>query len=116
MPCFGSCHVDNKKGVETSELLARGLETKAVGQTVVEEGLGRGLADGLDAYAQPPRSLREPTRWNQDKSKNFQYLRWEEARLSCRQSFLIGHCLEGKCGQELRCQPHIASSFQVCWV
>ena len=24
--------------------------------------------DGLDAYARPPRSLREPTRWNQDKS------------------------------------------------
>ena len=25
-------------------------------------------ADGLDAYARHPRSLREPTRWNQDKS------------------------------------------------
>ena len=25
-------------------------------------------ADGLDAYARPPQSLREPTRWNQDKS------------------------------------------------
>ena len=25
-------------------------------------------ADGLDAYARPTRSLREPTRWNQDKS------------------------------------------------
>ena len=36
--------------------------------TVVEERLGKGLANGLDAYARPPRSLREPTRWNQDKS------------------------------------------------
>ena len=26
------------------------------------------LANGLGAYARPPRSLREPTRWNQDKS------------------------------------------------
>ena len=71
MPCFGSgrCHVDSEKEVETSDLLARGLERKAVGQTVVEEGLGKGLADGLAAYARPPRSLREPTRWNQDKSK-----------------------------------------------
>ena len=32
-------------------------------------GVGVGSwADGLDAYARPPRSLREPTRWNQDKS------------------------------------------------
>ena len=36
----------------------------------MEGGLGKGLADGLDAYARPPRSLREPTRWNPDKSKN----------------------------------------------
>ena len=64
VPCFGSgrCHVDNKKEVEQCDLLARGLERKAVGQTVVKEGLGKGLADGLDAYARPPRSLREPTR------------------------------------------------------
>ncbi len=30
----------------------------------------RAKVDGLDAYARPPRSLREPTRWNLDKSKN----------------------------------------------
>ena len=34
----------------------------------MEERLGKGLANGLDAYARPPRSLRKPTRWNQDKS------------------------------------------------
>ena len=34
----------------------------------MEERLGKGLANGLDAYARPPRSLREPTWWNQDKS------------------------------------------------
>ena len=33
----------------------------------MEGRLGKGLANGLDAYARPPR-LREPTRWNQDKS------------------------------------------------
>ena len=66
MPCFGSgrCHVDSEKEVETSDLLARGLERKAVGQTVVEEGLGKGLADGLAAYARPPRSLRGGTKTN----------------------------------------------------
>ena len=36
--------------------------------TVVEKRLGKGLANGLHAYARPPRSLRKPTRWNQDKS------------------------------------------------
>ena len=34
----------------------------------MEERLGKGLANGLHAYARPPRSLRKPTRWNQDKS------------------------------------------------
>ena len=77
--------------------------SQPVGQTLVEGGLGKGLADGLDAYARPPRSLREPTRWNTDKSKN-SIIRTGKKQLEIRETRpCVCNCwtlLKGNCDQE----------------
>ena len=69
----------------------------------MEGGLGKGLEDGLDAYARPPRSLREPTRWNPDKSKN-SIIRTGKKQLEIRETRpSVCHCwalLKGNCDQE----------------
>ena len=76
--------------------------------TVAVERLGKGLANGLDAYARPPRSLREPTRWNQDKSPETIY----HIRISLYASY-ARQCVD-KLVDNLHIPSHLEMWMNIC--